>query len=372
MKGMAMKLGQVISYMDVPLPDVVQGKLARLQTGEQAMDLETVQAVVERAFDAPPASLFERFDAQPIAAASIGQVHRARFAGREVAVKVQYPDVAQSFEDDLGTITRFASLASLASAVDGRAIVEELRARLREECDYLREARYQQAFAARFAGQPEIVVPEVIADRCAPTVLTTRWCDGARFEAFCSDATQPQRDAAAHTLVRFSYLSLLSLHTIQADPHPGNYLFEARAIAFLDFGCVRVLPADFAAALRATIVALRRDDRAAFDEAITALGLVGNARRFDFAHAYAMMKHLYRPLLAPRFAFTREYLREGYQYNGPRSPNARTLSIPPAYVWVARLQWGLWALLARLGAEGRFAPVLDEALAAPTCALAAA
>lgn len=364
MKGLAMKLGQIVSYLDVPLPDAVQDQLARLQTGALGMDEAESRAVIEGALGAPVEALFDELDWQPVAAASIGQVHRARVDGRPVAVKVQYPSVAASFSDDLRAAGRLASLASLATAVDGRALVGELRDRLTEECDYEREARAQQAFARAFRGDPGVRIPGVCAERSARAVLTTEWAEGRGFSSLLGSA---RRDAAAQTLVRFAYRSLLQLGAIQADPHPGNFLFgdEPGRVVCLDFGCVRRIEGAMVEALREVARAVRAGDGSRLREAAVTLGVVGEARRFDFEHFGRTMEHLHRPFLVPRFTFDLEYVREGYALNGPKNPNARTMSMPPAYIWVARLQWGLWSVLARLGASGGFAELLDELLESP-------
>lgn len=366
MKGLAMKVGQIVSYLDVPLPDAVQDQLAALQTGQRGMPAEQTRAVIEQALGRPVEALFDDFDFEPIAAASIGQVHRARVDGRAVAVKVQYPTVAESFAKDLGSLGRVASLASLASAVDGTAIVGELGARLVEECDYEREARMQRAFAAAFADDPDVRIPEVLEDRSAQTVLTTAWVEGEDFEALRHHADPARRNQIAATLVRFTYRSLLEFAAIQADPHPGNFLFvPGGPVAFLDFGCVRAFDPEFVAAIRQMAAALRDDDRASFREATLAMGLVGRPRKFDYDHFYMVMEHLHRPLLVPHFRFDRSYVREAMALNGPTSPNARTMAMPPAYIWVARLQWGLWSVLTRLRAEGSFRGLLDELLERP-------
>ncbi|MCA9619221.1 MAG: AarF/ABC1/UbiB kinase family protein, partial [Myxococcales bacterium] len=363
MKGLAMKVGQIVSYLDVPLPDPVQAQLARLQTGTGGMPPDETRAVVEGALGATVEELFERFDFEPVAAASIGQVHRARVGGRQVAVKVQYPEVAGSFAADLGALDGVAGLASLASAVDGRAIVRELAARLEEECDYTREAAMQRAFAARFHDDPRVVVPDVLVERSAEKVLTSAWLEGRAFADLPRDTSPEERGELAATLVRFSYRSLLGFGAIQADPHPGNFLFlEDGAVGFLDFGCVRELDAWMVEAQRELVTAVRHDDRPRFRAAVEALGMVGDARRFDFDHFFLVMAHLHRPFTVPRFHFTRGYVTEGYALNSATSPNARTLSLPPAAIWVMRLQWGLWSMLARLDAEGPFAAILDEVL----------
>ncbi len=370
MKGLAMKVGQIVSYMEVPLPDVVQDKLAALQTGNHGMPEAQTRAALESTLGDSIETLFESFDMEPIAAASIGQVHRARVEGREVAVKVQYPDVAQSFSDDLGAIGRLASLASLASAVDGTAIVEELGARLQEECDYQREALMQRSFARAFADDPSVRIPSVVGTRSARTVLTTEWIDGESFESLRRTADPARRTAVATTLARFSVRCMLELATIQADPHPGNFLFTTGdEVAFLDFGCVRRLDHDLVAALRQMATALRDDDRASAREAAIAMGVVGHPRKFDHDHFFVTMEHMHRPLLRRRFRFDPSFMHDAMALNGPTSPNARTMAFPPAYLWVSRLQWGLWAILTKLGVEGSFDEILDEVLSRPIAPL---
>jgi predicted unusual protein kinase regulating ubiquinone biosynthesis (AarF/ABC1/UbiB family) len=366
MKGLAMKIGQIVSYMDVPLPDELQAKLVRLQTGATGRPLTELVAVFESSLGATPAELFETIEEQPIAAASIGQVHRGRVGEREVAVKVQYPEVAQTFVDDLSLVHRLAGLASLASSVDGKAMVEELAARLQEECDYEREARFQQVFARAFREDLAVRIPPVLPELSGSRVLTTGWLGGATLGALAESGSEDQRRRAAETLVRFAYRSLLVHGLIQADPHPGNFAFPADGgVAFYDFGCVRDIGTDLRDALRAMAVAMLHDDREAAREAAIAMGVVGNPKRFDHDHFYEMMRQLHRPFLVPRFTFTMEFVKAAMELNGPRSPNARHMAMPPAYLWVARLQWGLWSVLARLGATGTFDPILREALAEP-------
>lgn len=365
MKGLAMKLGQIVSYMGVPLSDPVQATLARLQTGERSMSEADTRAVIEAGLGRPVEDLFEAFDWVPVAAASIGQVHRARVEGQAVAVKVQYRNVAGSFDQDLAAVGRIAGLAGLASAVDGQALVRELAKRLEEECDYLREAAAQQAFARAFIDDDEVVVPAILGSRSCATVLCSGWVEGRGFEQLREDSDDARRARAAATLVRFSYRSLYRFAAVQADPHPGNYVFMTDAVAFLDFGCVRRFERAFIQQLRELARCLRDRDRRGFRAVCNELGVVGNARRFDYEHFFMVMEHLHRPLLVPSFRFTADYMREGYEYNGPTSPNARALAIPPAYLWVMRLQWGLWATLAKLEILGSFGELFDELLAAP-------
>ena len=363
MKGLAMKVGQIVSYMEVPVPAAVQDKLARLQMGVRGMPEDETRAALEVALGAAWAARFDTFELAPFAAASIGQVHRATYEGKPIAFKLRYPEVADSIGGDLATMRRVASLASLASAVDGQAIVDELADRFAEECDYGREARFQSLFARAYADSPDILVPEVIEALTTESTLATTWSEGMPFTDACQQP-ESNRIRYARALVRFAYLSLFELGTIHADPHPGNFLFERDGrVTCLDFGCVRTFDRSFVRALRAIIVAVDEDDRTGFRDAIVAIGMAPKPERFDFAHAFEMMEHLYRPLLAPSFAFTPAYMREAMEYNGPTNPNARHMDLPGPYLWIARVQWGLWSLLTKLGVTVELRDILNEALA---------
>ncbi|WP_428263127.1 ABC1 kinase family protein [Haliangium sp.] len=366
MKGMAMKVGQILSYFDGILPPETHAALHRLQRGASPVAFATMAGVIEDALGAPPPELFERFDPEPIAAASIGQVYRARHRGREVAVKVQYPGIRDTMLADLGRMRGLSRIASLASAVDGPSLVAELGARMASECDYLFEARAQRAFRAAYAADPEVYVPEVIDERTAATVITSEWIDGRDFYELTRADDGAARTRVGLTLARIAYGSFYGLGTLNADPHPGNYLFpDSGRIVLIDFGCVRAFERGFIEGERALARVVVEDRRSDFRDAAIATGTVAKPDRFDFDHHWRMLCHLYAPYRAPRFAFTSDYIRRGMEYNGPSSPNARLLSIPPPWIWFQRLIWGLHAVLARLGADGPFADVFRAALDRP-------
>ena len=369
MKGLAMKLGQIVSYMDVPLPESVQQKLATLQTGVTCLSEVELRGVLSNALGEDFESRFDWINFKPIAAASIGQVHQASVNGDKVALKVQYPQIAQTFRADLGPVSRIASFAGIASQVDGAAIVAELGARLEEECDYLREAAYQQAFCERFDGVAGIHVPSIHAPLCTPSTVVSQWVSGLNFVDACQ---QPQevRNRYAEMLVRFSYQSLFELAVIQADPHPGNFIFhEDGEVTFLDFGCVRAFTPVFVEALRTVARSVEHNDMPRFRAAICELGLAPRPEKFNFEHMFESMKHLHRPLFSEKFEFTSKFVRDGLAFNGPASPNARQINIPGPYLWVARLQWGLWSLLSRLRADVSLRSIYTDILARPIAAL---
>ena len=374
MKGVAMKVGQILSYFDGMLPDETHAALQRLQRGAAPVKLEAMLQVIADAFGVPagalPGALFDRFDPGPVASASIGQVYRARCLGCEVAVKVQYPRVRETMVADVGRLRALSRIASLATAVDGPALVDELGERMARECDYLLEARFQRAFRAAFAGDAEVYVPEVVDARTRATVLTTEWIQGQSFYDVARDAAATERGRIGLVLARFAYRSLFGLGTLNADPHPGNYLFPAGGpVVFIDFGCVRAFEPAFVERERALARVVVEDRRSAFRDAMVATGMVPRPERFDFDNHWALLCHQYAPYRQPRYAFTFEHLRRGMQLTGPSNPNLRRLAIPSPWIWVQRVIWGLHAVLARLGAEGAFAEVFRAALDAPLAVL---
>lgn len=362
LKGMAMKVGQILSYMDGVIPAQTQTHLARLQRGARPHPWPEMRAVIESSLGATINDLYDQIDPEPVAAASIGQVHRARIDSQNVAVKVQYPGIRDSFEADVRQLRRLSALAGLGTRVDGQAIVDDLRDRLIEECDYLHEARWQSWFADRFADDPSIRIPSVVPERSTDVVLTTRWHDGLTLEQRLIQGGPEARQHAARTLARMAWTSLFALGVINADPHPGNQLFCDGAVVFLDFGCVRQFGSVWLQATRSELRAVLDGDRAAFREALLRSGQVPRPKRFDFDAHWAMQRHLWQPYLSDTFRFTPDWLRAGAAFTGPGNANLRQLAIAPEWVWLSRLQWGLHAVLVRLGAQGRYREILGEAL----------
>jgi predicted unusual protein kinase regulating ubiquinone biosynthesis (AarF/ABC1/UbiB family) len=363
MKGLAMKVGQILSYFEGVLPEETHEALRKLQRGAKPVAFATLVPVLEAELGASVGELFETIDEAPVAAASIGQVHRAVYEGKPVAVKVQYPSVQTTFEADFARISALARVASIATSVDGAALASELRERVIEECDYLREADHQEAFAAAFASDPAVVIPEVIRARTAAAVLTTRWHDGDDFYGFCERADRARKNETALVLVRFAYRSLFALRMLNADPHPGNYLFPSGGrVVFLDFGCVKRFDASYVDRERELARIVIEGRRASFRDAVVATGMVPRPDAFDFDLHWELLRHQWAPYLEPRFHFTFEYLRRGMEFSRPGNPNLRRLAIPPPWIWQQRLQWGLHAVLARLDAEGPFRDLLFDAL----------
>ena len=189
----------------------------------------------------PPEQAFAEWDPEPIAAASIGQVHRAiTHDGRAVAVKVQYPGIAEAIAADLANVALLRRMLKItAPSQDVDALLAELRDRVLEEIDYRREAANQELFADYFEGHPTIIVPRVVAELSTRRVVTSDLAVGARF-AELESWSQDEKDLAAETIYRFVFRSLYELHAFNGDPHPGNYLFHGEGrVTFFDFGLVK-------------------------------------------------------------------------------------------------------------------------------------
>lgn len=365
MKGLAMKVGQMVSYLDGSLPPESQRVLRKLQQGSEPLAFEAIEPVVVAALGVPLSEAFERFDPDPVAAASIGQVHRARVDGREVAVKVQYPGVRETFAIDLGNFGRAGRVATFGTALDVPALVAELRERLDEECDYAREARAQRMFVGLYDDDPRTIVPDVVASHCAPTVLTSHWADGEDFYAFLDHADEAARREVAERAFRFAFRNIFHHGLLHGDPHPGNLRLRDDGVVFLDYGCVRFFTEEHIAAWKRLAWCTLEGRRADLPEVTAATGFAADMDRYDWDAHWEVMQYLYEPFTRPRFTYTHDYVRRSYELMSMKNPNWRRTAMPPAWLLTNRLQWGLNSILALLGVEHAFGDLYRECLSLP-------
>ncbi len=337
------------------------------------MAAELASEVIESELGAPPDQIFAEFSAHPIAAASIGQVHTALLpGGQPVAVKVQYPGVARAIRADLRNTELVAAMFQLLRSVvpglthtDPRTIASEISERIGEELDYRIEAAHQSFFAAAYAGHPFIHVPAVISEYSTSRVLTQELATGLSWpEAVAS--SQEQKDRWGETLFRFAIGSMRRLLAWNVDPHPGNFLFRpGGAVSFVDFGCVKHYDSDHIAGVQRMIRAVLAEDGPALRAEFAGAGI------FDAAKGPAPEEILawYRPgfemLTAPQpYTMTPELVArviENYiSFRGPSGPVARSLRLPRDYVFLTRLDLGLWSVLAELGATGYWRSIVAE------------
>jgi predicted unusual protein kinase regulating ubiquinone biosynthesis (AarF/ABC1/UbiB family) len=246
MKGAAMKVGQVASFIDTgafppEFRDRIQAKLAELRESAPRVSFARMRKVIEDDLGERLGDVFAEFDEEAVAAASIGQVYRARLHdGRDVAVKVQYPGVSQAVRADLqnlGLIMRVAK--RMAPGMDAKAMTREIRERLTDELDYEHEAQQHRAFARSWRGHPFIYVPPVVTELSSEHVLVSEWVEGRSFEEV-REMDRPTRDRFGEVVFRFFFGSLYRNGHFSGDPHPGNYrLMDDGRVAFIDFGMTK-------------------------------------------------------------------------------------------------------------------------------------
>ncbi|HRW36977.1 MAG: AarF/ABC1/UbiB kinase family protein [Acidimicrobiales bacterium] len=368
LKGALMKLGQMASYLDQGMPPATREILRQLQAEAPPMAPELAAGVVEAELGAPPTEVFAEWDPVPIASASIGQVHRAMLHdGRAVAVKVQYPGVDEAIRADLTSAGLvFTTMRAMFPGLDSGPLVEELRERIVEELDYRIEADNQRLFADFYRDHPSIHVPEVVDELSTARVLTTELAPGVRFEELLT-WSQAERDLAAETIFRYVFGSLYRLGAFNGDPHPGNYLFEPGGrVTFLDYGLVkRFTPDELAPFERMTKAMVLDRDIAEFRRVIERVGFLKEGMPFSdeavgdyFGHFYEFI--LEREPVTMTTEFSSETVRRFFDPSGEHGEIMRAANVPKPMVIIQRINLGLYAVLAELGATANWRRLSEE------------
>jgi predicted unusual protein kinase regulating ubiquinone biosynthesis (AarF/ABC1/UbiB family) len=353
LKGGLMKVGQYFSMID-GLPPELRTMLALLRHSASAVSPLAVERELADALG-DPAATFSDWESDPIAVASIGQIHRARLArdGTLVAVKVRHPGMRDAILTDLRVLNILQPvLQRRMPATDMTAMLAELADRLRDETDFTKEAASQEAFRQAFADDPDVLVPKVFAEASTDAVLTMEFVEGRRYEDFLATASQAERDRAGLVIARVFTKALVEHGIFNCDPHPGNYLFlDDGRVAFLDFGCSRSWPRAFVHGMFLDLYeALLADDYAAFVKVVAATGY-NKSGKFDSKAHWQLCRTMYEPLLTPGVrALDRDYLERVSRLH-VASPNLKTASPPPEGLMLLRVTFGLMNLLVELGAR---------------------
>jgi predicted unusual protein kinase regulating ubiquinone biosynthesis (AarF/ABC1/UbiB family) len=365
MKGVMMKIGQMASYIDDGLSPAVRRTLSRLQDSVPPMSPELAESVLTEELGAPPEHLFARWDPQPIAAASIGQVHRAITRdGRAVAVKVQYPGIAETIAADLGNVALLRRMLRItAPSQDVDALIGELRERVLEELDYRREADNQRLLAAYYDGHPTIGIPAIVSELSTRRVVTSELSDGARF-AEMTGWSQEERDLAAETIYRFVFRSLYEVHAFNGDPHPGNYLFHGGGrVTFLDFGLVKhFTPAELRPLMQMARTLCVDNDPEAFRHSLEDAGFLRPGAPLSTETIVEHLGVFYATIRVPgRLTITGDYASSVVRrFFDVRNPVANFISVPRSYVILQRINLGLFAILGELAATANWRAIAEE------------
>ena len=373
MKGAAMKIGQFASFIDTEfIPeeyrDTYQEQLAKLRTDAPSMPWERVVEVLEEQYEGEPLDeMFESIEEEAVAAASIGQVHRGVLLdGRKVAIKIQYPGVAEALESDLrnaGVIVRLARV--MAPGLDAKAVTKELRERILEELDYEYEAQNQRSFARAYRDHPFIYVPDVITRLSRRKVLVTEFVEGVGFDEV-KEMDEEARGRFGEILFRGSFGSIYHLQHFNADPHPGNYiLMDDGRVAFLDFGMTKKVDQEQIQLEQLAVDAATRNDPEGLRDALADLGFINDPSKMDALRLIEPVQ-----LIGGWYMEDKEVemspklvMKVIEATHDPRSEYfdlVRRESIPADELMGRRMEIGVMAVLGQLGAKRNWHRIMRE------------
>lgn len=369
MKGLGTKIFQTLNYFSFLLPPEARTAFSRFERVSSPLSQKKVAEIFLGEFGRTPKGVFASWTAKPRVTASIGQVHQARLStGEHVAVKVQYPQIAEAIRADLRNIAILEKwIAYLLPQQKMEVILGEMLHRFQDECDYRKEADYQERFRTWYAGRPEILIPRVHRELSTERVLVSELVRGRSFRDFVRYASPLEKRDAAQVICRFAYESILRFGHFHADPHPGNYLFlpDGR-VAVLDFGCVTDFDPAFVEKFRRWLRALLDNDAEAHRRLLIEFGIAPASGPYDFDHHFRVARQVYRPMLVDEeTVFSSEELTRAWRAYFMESPNRTRFHHSKEWVFMIRLNWGLTFLLASLGARANWRRILEELLAAP-------
>ena len=353
LRGAAMKLGQMLS-LDAGdmLPAELTAILARLRDSAHHMPPAQLQKVLAAQWGADWRRRFVHFDPRPLAAASIGQVHRARLPdGRELAIKVQYPGVAESIDADVDNVATLLRLSNLLPAsLDIAPLLAQAKHQLHEEADYVREAAQMRRYRDLLASDPRFVVPSPVEDLTTTRVLAMDFVGGRPIDTL-AEAPQDQRDAMLAALLDLVLHELFVFGFMQTDPNFANYRWQpdSGALVLLDFGAARPVPGETAAAYRKVVEAGLAQDAQALRAAILDVGFVSptllerHGLRID-AMIAVLMAHLSRP--GPLDFSDRAFVEELRMIGRPIVEDREAWHVPPVQTLLVQRKVSGTALLA--------------------------
>ena len=360
LKGGAMKFGQALSVFESALPEEMaapyRAMLTKLQDSAPPLPAETVHKVLAQELGPRWRRSFLEFDDVPVAAASIGQVHRGVWRdGREVAVKIQYPGAGKALISDLNQISRVARVATVwIPGIEIGPILDELKSRMSEELDYNLEARSQAKFAKGFDGDPHFAIPKVVKN--SEHVIISEWQEGRPLSQVIADGTVEERDVAASLYMEFLLEGPDRVGLLHADPHQGNYRITPDGrLGVIDFGAVNRLPHGLPPEMGTFLsMALEGDAQGTLD-GLRGIGFVRQGIDLDAERLLEYLAPFVDPLRTDRFRFSREWIREVFAYiNDPRRPNysvGMKLNLPAEYLLIHRVWIGGIGVLCQLGGE---------------------
>jgi len=372
MKGAAMKIGQVLSTVDFDLVpedqrEEFKERLAALRDQAPPVPRKDLDKLLRQDLGAPVERVFAEFSDEPVAAASIGQVHRARTRdGRDVAVKVQYPGVAEAVDTDLRNMSMlFPLVKRLAPGLDVRALGDELRERIGEELDYEVEAQHQRLVARLYRGHPYVKVPAVDTELSTRRVLVSEFVEGVGF-GDVKARPEAERDRFAEIVFRFFWGLLSHERLVAGDPHPGNYLLcpDGR-VCFLDYGLMRRIDAVYQEEERELARAVIDGDAARVHAMLARTGYLPDPDAFTHDQVFEQISAAGAWFFVEGFRrLDPEFVRVHMEETGsPRSPHfdqMRRQTIPAQALLLRRMEGLLFSVLGELRAGADWGALMRE------------
>ena len=375
LKGPLMKVAQLLATIPDALPPEYAAEFATLQSSAPPMGRAFVKRRMMAELGADWKRCFAAFDQQSAAAASLGQVHRARsHVGLDLACKLQYPDMESAVEADLRQLSLLLSVhRRMKPVIDTREIAAEIGARVREELDYDREARHMAAYRAIFSDDETIRVPEVVDDLSTRRLLTMGWLEGRPLLDFKDHALE-ERNALASVMFRAWWYPFSHFGIIHGDPHLGNYsVFEEDGrpggINLMDYGCIRIFPARFVAGVVDLYRGLLEDDRDRIVSAYENWGFKGLSNELiEILNIWA--RFIYGPLLEDRTRAIADGVSPA-QYGRKEAFRVHKalkelgpVTVPREFVFMDRAAIGLGGVFLHLKAELNFYRLFNEQIEA--------
>lgn len=362
LKGGAMKFGQALSIFESALPEEMaapyRAMLTKLQDSAPPLPARVVHEVLAREIGVRWRRSFREFSDEPVAAASIGQVHRGTWKdGRDVAVKIQYPGAGPALLSDINQISRVARVATVwIPGIEIKPILDELRERVSEELDYRLEAESQEAFAVGFDDDPHFLIPHVV--KGTEHVIVSEWVDGEPLSRVIANGTRARRDAAAQRYMEFLLVGPGRVGILHADPHPGNFkMLSNGRLAVLDFGAVNRLPHGLPREMGTFLSLALEGDAPGTLQGLRETGFVRASMGIDADRLLEYLEPFIGPLRTDTFTFSRPWLRDVFAHiNDPRRPNyavGMKLNLPPEYLLIHRVWLGGIGVLCQINGQVR-------------------
>ena len=337
LKGGAMKVGQALSVLEAAIPEEFgepyREALTKLQKDAPPLSAEKVHRVLDGQLGTKWRARFTSFDDEPVASASIGQVHKGVWSdGREVAVKIQYPGADEALRADLKTMRRMTTvLRQLAPGADVQAVVDELIERTEMELDYRLEADNQRAFAKAYEGHPHFLIPHVVGS--APKVMVSEWTEGKSMAEIIRKGTPDERDLCGTRLFELTFDAPARVGMMHGDAHPGNFMMMADGrMTVIDFGAVAPLPDGLPAELGMMIRYAMEKNYDLLLPAMERIGFIRAGEQLSVEAVDEMLAQYVEPVEVPVFHYTRKWLQRHAQSNMERAPQqikmARQMDLP--------------------------------------------